>query len=78
MFEVPGYYTPEPGHIDIAAAPDSLQRGLLVQLLPQVLAMRVFPPLPCPQLTKGFFDAPDPLRNVAICFLKVGLWFRGV
>lgn len=70
VYEVPGYYQPGPGALDVTQA-DALHRGLLIQLLPQVLAMRTFPPLPCAQLTKGFFDAPDPMLDVAICFIKV-------
>lgn len=70
VYEVPNYYMPDPGALDITQA-DALQRGLLIQLLPQVLAMRTFPKLPCEQLTKGFFDAPDPMHEVAICFIKV-------
>lgn len=70
VYEVPGYYSPGRDALDITQA-DSLHRGLLIQLLPQVLAMRTFPPLPCAQLTKGFFDAPDPMHDVAICFVKV-------
>ena len=70
VYEVPGYYSRGPGALDITEA-DALQKGLLIQLLPQILAMRTFPPLPCEQLTKGFFDAPDPMHDVAICFVKV-------
>ncbi len=77
VYAIPGYYTPTV-HDEAAALtqPDTLRSGLLIQLMPQVLAMRVFPPLAegqltSRQLTKGFFDSPDPLGNVAICFIKV-------
>lgn len=66
-FAIPRFYDPkqDPGGAH-------LPEHLLIQVLPQTLAPRRFPPLNAQQLAKGYYDSPCPSRPLAICFVQVG------
>ena len=65
-FAIPRFYDPKR---DPEGA--HLADHVLIQVLPQALAMRRFAPVSALQLAKGYYDSPCPSQPLAICFVQV-------